>query len=85
MQKYLVVGNDELDGILGRTIKCPHCSKKHIVESFSSERGTMTMQSYQCGKRSYFCGINGESILHFKGLNFCKCLPCKKKKKCNSK
>lgn len=65
---FLAVANNELKGPLGDTITCPHCGEDHPI-TFGNEiklDGTSvpskTLSFYDCGDKSYLCGINGRVI-----------------------
>jgi hypothetical protein len=57
---YLAIGHGELDGNppVGKTIKCPHCGEEHEVKD-SNPPG---LQFYNCGEKTYLCGIDGTSL-----------------------
>ncbi len=70
---YLAIGNNELGGMLGAFIHCPHCSRRHrVIQSTSRIYNSETqewgpekkglMQFYKCKGKSYLCGIEGRAI-----------------------
>lgn len=57
--------NEELAAAppLEDTIECPHCGNFHIVRTTKSEKGTMSLQSYRCGEKTYLAGIDNKSVM----------------------
>lgn len=64
----LAVGSDELKGMLGETIVCPHCGDQHQVENGKEKNkdGEMVesslLQFYKCGDKAFLIGIKGRVI-----------------------
>lgn len=69
----IAIGNNELGNPLGKTIKCPHCNKRHQIENSGPSKtyhhdGTVTegpsghLQFYKCGDKTYLAGIEGRAI-----------------------
>jgi hypothetical protein len=63
------IGNDELarKPLLGKTVKCKLCGKRHKVEYGTTIKDGVKVESkllafYSCGKKSYVCGVNGKMI-----------------------
>lgn len=69
---WVAIGADEMGPPLAGSLKCPRCSKRHRIKSSrgkssSGAPGSMTLESYRCGGKTYICGINGASINWRKG------------------
>lgn len=58
------IGNKELEEaqVVGDFILCNNCGKRHKVKTTFSDNGTMSLQSYKCGDKSYLVGINKKDI-----------------------
>lgn len=62
---FWAIGNDELGARIprGAMANCRTCGASHPVEvSKSATGGTLTLESYDCGGRTYLCGINGRLL-----------------------
>ena len=63
---YLAVGNDELGGELGKTVKCWICGKRHRVSygekvnADGSKEPSKTLAFFKCRGKTYLCGIDGK-------------------------
>lgn len=61
----LAIGGSELGRPIGKTIKCPHCGKRHKVKYADqvmpdgTKKPSKLLACYNCGESSYLCGING--------------------------
>jgi hypothetical protein len=55
----LAIGNEELKNypLIGKSVKCPHCGKKHKVEDAEQ------LSFYKCGDKAYLAGVNGKNIM----------------------
>jgi hypothetical protein len=64
------IGSDELKRYpeLGETVNCPHCGGTHPVRFAREEidpgiwKETETLAFYNCGERSFLCGLKGKDI-----------------------
>jgi len=67
---FMAVGNEELGDTVGDTIMCPICGEQHEVKSSTGKPigkvppnyQPTTLQFYNCGKKSYLCGIDNRKI-----------------------
>ncbi len=58
---YIAIGNGELEDNppVGKTVTCPQCGEMHDVYNSESK----ILQYYNCGEKTYLCGIDGTSLL----------------------
>lgn len=62
---FLAVGNDELGGPVGESVKCPHCGRKHPVVygerilPDGTREPSRTLAFYECKGKTYLHGIDG--------------------------
>ena len=67
---YIGFGNDQLKDAPpikeGDEILCPHCLGTHIIKTAMSDKGTMGIQYYNCGDKTYLAGLNERLIMGIK-------------------
>jgi hypothetical protein len=58
------IGNKELEEapMLGDFILCGKCGERHKVRSYPDDKGTMTLQTYQCGGKTWLAGMDQKDI-----------------------
>jgi hypothetical protein len=67
---YFAIGNNELatKKPIGKTVKCPHCGKRHTVNygekvnPDGTKTPSKTLGFVNCGKRSYLVSIAGKKL-----------------------
>jgi phage terminase large subunit GpA-like protein len=67
----LAIGNEELDKypVMGKSVKCPHCGKRHkvlygkkVLPDGTTEP-SKALAFYKCGDNKYLAGIDGKNIM----------------------
>lgn len=82
---YIAVGNNELEGkplvFENDMVVCPHCGKKHKVETgtsrkwddvenkFGPEKKSNALQFFKCGQKSYICGVENKLMFDHTVIN----------------
>jgi len=71
---FVAIGEEELGGPLGKTVRCERCGKRHAVENSNGGKrwsyatsGWIDVQAgllqfYKCGEGLFLVGINGREI-----------------------